>query len=187
MESGCKPLAIELTAKGVAPAKFAADAEAFFKGNDRVDIEASAAGVVLRGVWELDVDLAIEELKEALGVQIEHGPPQVLYREKARLLEPIMRVRLIVPEDSLGAIIGDLNRRRGTVQDMTGGDDGYCRLDSLAPLANIFGYINALRQLTKGRGKVDVDFHGYQRVPPVDPGPDPNEPAAAALRAPRSG
>ena len=185
--SGIKPLAIDLNAVGVSPEKFAADAAAALRDNERVEVEASAAGAILRGVWELDVDLAIEELKEALAVRIEWSPPLVLYKEGSRLLEPIMNVRLAVPDDSVGEVMADLVRRRSTLLGVWGDDEGYCRIDGLAPLANLFGYLNTLRQLTKGRGKVDVDFHGYQHVPPVDPGPDPNEPAAAALRAPRSG
>lgn len=185
--SGCKPLSIELTARGVPAAKFAADAVGVFHDNDRIEIEPSATGVVLRAIWELELECAVTELKEALGLEIEHGPPEILYRKESRLLEPIMRVCVTVPEDCIGEVIGDLNRRRATVQEVKGGGDGYCRIESLVPLGNIFGYFHVMQQLAKGKGKIDVDFHGYEHVPPFVPDPDPSTPAAAALRNRKAG
>lgn len=185
--SGDKALAVDLNAEGVAAEKFAADAATILKDNERLEVEASPSGVILRGVWEFDIEQAIEDLKEALAVRIEWSPSRIIYKEGPRLLEPIMKVRLKVPEDSLGDVIGDLTRRRGTIRETLGGDDGFCEIDSLAPLANMFGSFNAVQKMTGGRGKVDVDFHEYQHVPSSEPGPEPDEPTAAALRPPRAG
>jgi translation elongation factor EF-G len=184
--SGDKNLTVDLKADGLPPREFASAAATVLSGNERVEVEATETGLVLRGVWEWDVECAIEELTEALGVPIETRQPEILYRKETRLLEPVMKIRLTVPEDCIGDVIGDLSRRRGEIQDVRGGDDGYCRIDGIAPLANLFGYHNAVQQLAKGTAKLDIDFLGYQPVPPIGPEPNPNEPAAAALRARRA-
>lgn len=185
--NGFKPLAIDLTAKDVLPAKFAADAAVVFKDTDRIEVEPTAGGLLLRAIWEYDMEWAIEELQESLGLKIEHGPPQILYREEPRLLEPIMRVRLSVPEGSSGDVIGDLNRRRGVIEEPKADVGDFCRIDGLVPLANLFGYYYVLQRMTRGKGEVDVDFHGYEPVPPAGSDPEPSAPAAAALRARRTG
>ena len=86
--------------------------------------------------------------------------------EKAapRLLEPVMKVEVITPEDYVGDIIGDLNSRRGQV----GGMDqrGNARaIDAMVPLANMFGYINTLRSMSQGRAQYTMQFDHYEQVP----------------------
>ena len=86
--------------------------------------------------------------------------------EKAapRLLEPVMKVEVITPEDYVGDIIGDLNSRRGNV----GGMDqrGNARsIDAMVPLANMFGYINTLRSMSQGRAQYSMQFDHYEQVP----------------------
>lgn len=184
--SGYKPLAIDLTTEDALPAKFAADAAAVFKNSDRVEIEPTTAGLVLRAVWELEMDWAVEALKEALGLQIEHGPPRILYREESRLLEPIMQISVLVPANSVGEVIGDLSRRRGMVQGSESDGNNLSKIHGLVPLANIFGYFPTLQRMTGGKGKVHIDFHGYEHVPPHEPDPDPNQPSVAALRTRRT-
>lgn len=187
MMSGDMPLAIELKSPGKSPATLASDAAAVLKGNTRVEVEPTATGLTLRGVWESDIDHAIAELTETLGVEFEWDPPRILYREKPRLLEPVMQVRLSVPSDSVGKVVGDLTQRRASIQKVNERDDRDCRIDCLVPLANLFGYFSAMQRLTEGRGKVDVEFHTYQPVPPMGPEPDPGGAASAARRARRTG
>jgi elongation factor G len=86
--------------------------------------------------------------------------------EKAapRLLEPVMKVEVITPEEYVGDIIGDLNSRRGSV----GGMDqrGNARsIDAMVPLANMFGYINTLRSMSQGRAQYSMQFDHYEQVP----------------------
>ena len=86
--------------------------------------------------------------------------------EKAapRLLEPVMKVEVITPEEYVGDIIGDLNSRRGNV----GGMDqrGNARsIDAMVPLANMFGYINTLRSMSQGRAQYSMQFDHYEQVP----------------------
>ena len=81
-----------------------------------------------------------------------------------RLLEPVMKVEVLTPEDYVGDIIGDLNSRRGQV----GGMDqrGNARaIDAMVPLANMFGYINTLRSMSQGRAQYSMQFDHYEQVP----------------------
>ncbi|MBH73525.1 MAG: elongation factor G [Rhodospirillaceae bacterium] len=81
-----------------------------------------------------------------------------------KLLEPIMKVEVITPEEYMGDIIGDLNSRRGQV----GGMDqrGNARvIDAMVPLANMFGYINTLRSSSQGRAQFTMQFDHYEKVP----------------------
>ncbi len=80
------------------------------------------------------------------------------------LLEPIMKVEVTTPEESLGDVIGDLNSRRGQVLEMT--DQGSVKLvQALVPLASMFGYATDLRSLTQGRANYSMEFEKYQEVP----------------------
>jgi elongation factor G len=81
-----------------------------------------------------------------------------------KLLEPIMRVEVVTPEDYMGDVIGDLNSRRGQV---TGMDSrGNARvINAMVPLANMFGYVNTLRSLSKGRAQYSMQFDHYDPVP----------------------
>jgi elongation factor G len=80
------------------------------------------------------------------------------------LLEPIMKVEVVTPEDYMGDVIGDLNSRRGQVQGMD--SRGNARVvDAMVPLAAMFGYVNTLRSMTQGRASYSMEFHHYERVP----------------------
>jgi elongation factor G len=86
--------------------------------------------------------------------------------EKAgpRLLEPVMKVEVVTPEEYMGDIIGDLNSRRGNVQGMD--TRGNARvIDASVPLANMFGYVNTLRSMSQGRATFTMHFARYEEVP----------------------
>jgi elongation factor G len=86
--------------------------------------------------------------------------------ERARpvLLEPIMRVEVVTPEDYMGDVIGDLNSRRGQIQGMD--SRGNARVVSaMVPLANMFGYVNNLRSMSQGRATYTMHFDHYAQVP----------------------
>ncbi len=80
------------------------------------------------------------------------------------LMEPIMKVSVIVPEDYMGDVIGDLNSRRGRVEGM---DDigGGKMVRAFVPLAEMFGYSTDLRSKTQGRGNYSMFFDKYEQVP----------------------
>ena len=80
------------------------------------------------------------------------------------LLEPIMKVDVIVPEDYMGDVIGDLNSRRGQIQGMEA-RSGAQQIDALVPLSEMFGYATDLRSRTQGRGQYSMEPHSYVEVP----------------------
>ncbi|MFS0737397.1 elongation factor G [Sphingomonas sp. 1P06PA] len=80
------------------------------------------------------------------------------------LLEPVMKVEVVTPEDYLGDVIGDMNSRRGQIQgtDTRGNAQ---TVEAMVPLANMFGYVNALRSFTQGRASYSMQFSHYDEVP----------------------
>ncbi len=81
-----------------------------------------------------------------------------------KLLEPIMKVEIVTPEDYLGDVIGDLNSRRGQIQgtDTRGNAQA---VEAMVPLASMFGYVNQLRSFTQGRAQYSMQFSHYDEVP----------------------
>lgn len=81
-----------------------------------------------------------------------------------KLLEPIMKVEVVTPEDYLGDVIGDMNSRRGQIQgtDTRGNAQA---VTAMVPLANMFGYVNQLRSFTQGRAQYTMQFSHYDEVP----------------------
>jgi elongation factor G len=81
-----------------------------------------------------------------------------------KLLEPIMKVEIVTPEDYMGDIIGDLNSRRGQVNNMD--QQANARLiTAMVPLASMFGYVNTLRSMSQGRAQFTMQFDHYEQVP----------------------
>ena len=99
--------------------------------------------------FEIAARAAFRELKE-------QGDP--------RLLEPIMKVECVSPEEYVGSVIGDLNSRRGMIQgqDMRG---NATVINAMVPLANMFGYVNTLRSFSQGRASFTMQFSHYEEVP----------------------
>ena len=81
------------------------------------------------------------------------------------LLEPVMKVEVVTPEDYMGDVVGDLNRRRGKVNAMN--QRGNARvIEALVPLAEMFGYATELRSISQGRAAYSMVFEHYEEVPP---------------------
>jgi elongation factor G len=89
---------------------------------------------------------------------------EALQKGGSVLLEPIMRVEVVTPEEYTGSVIGDLNSRRGHIhgQDMRGNANV---VNAMVPLANMFGYVNVLRSMTQGRATFTMQFDHYEQVP----------------------
>jgi elongation factor G len=81
-----------------------------------------------------------------------------------QLLEPVMRVEVVTPEDYMGDIIGDLNSRRGQITGMEPRGNGQV-INAVVPLATMFGYVNTLRSLSQGRAQFTMHFDHYEPVP----------------------
>ena len=80
------------------------------------------------------------------------------------LMEPIMKVEVVTPEESMGDVIGDLNKRRGQVEGMETSRSGARIIKATAPLAEMFGYVTALRTITSGRATSTMSFSHYAEV-----------------------
>ena len=84
------------------------------------------------------------------------------------LLEPIMKLQVIVPEEFMGDVIGDINSKRGRIEDIEERGEGEMRIkviNGYVPLASMFGYATSLRSMTQGRGTFTMEFHHYEEVP----------------------
>ncbi len=93
----------------------------------------------------------------------------IAFKEAAKhadpvLLEPVMEVEVVTPEEYLGDVIGDLNSRRGKIEEINMRKDGQV-VRALVPLAEMFGYATRLRSLTQGRAIYTMQFHHYEEVP----------------------
>ncbi|AIL12567.1 elongation factor G [Candidatus Paracaedimonas acanthamoebae] len=81
-----------------------------------------------------------------------------------KLLEPVMKVEVVTPEEYMGDVIGDLNSRRGQISGMD--QRGNARVvNAMVPLANLFGYVNTLRSMSQGRAQFTMHFDHYEQVP----------------------
>jgi elongation factor G len=107
-----------------------------------------------------DVDSSVLAFEIAARAAMRDG----LKKAGAKLLEPIMKVEVVTPEDYTGGIIGDLTSRRGHVQgqDTRGNANA---ITAMVPLANMFGYINTLRSMSSGRAQFTMQFDHYDAVP----------------------
>jgi elongation factor G len=89
-------------------------------------------------------------------------------RAKLVLLEPIMRLQVITPEQFMGDVIGDINSKRGRVENMADRGEGISRvkiIDAKVPLSEMFGYATSLRSMTQGRANFTMEFNHYEEVP----------------------
>ncbi len=89
---------------------------------------------------------------------------QSMPKAGAQLIEPIMKVDVFTPDDHVGDVIGDLNRRRGMIKDQDAGVTGV-RIKAEVPLSEMFGYIGQLRTMTSGRGQFSMEFSHYLPCP----------------------
>jgi elongation factor G len=127
---------------------------------------------VLAGFPVLDVEVelfdggfhAVDSSAIAFEIAAKGAFRQSMPKAGAQLLEPIMKVDVFSPEDHVGDVIGDLNRRRGMIKDQEPGVTGV-RIKADVPLSEMFGYIGTLRTMTSGRGQFSMEFAHYAPCP----------------------
>ncbi len=127
---------------------------------------------VLAGFPTLDVEVelfdggfhAVDSSAIAFEIAAKGAFRQSMPKAGAQLLEPIMNVDVFTPEDNVGDVIGDLNRRRGMIKDQQAGTTGV-RIKADVPLSEMFGYIGHLRTITSGRGQFSMEFAHYSACP----------------------
>ncbi|MGB1278755.1 MAG: elongation factor G [Vibrio cyclitrophicus] len=127
---------------------------------------------VLAGFPVLDVEVelfdggfhAVDSSAIAFEIAAKGAFRQSMPKAGAQLLEPIMNVDVFTPDDHVGDVIGDLNRRRGMIKDQQAGVTGV-RIKADVPLSEMFGYIGHLRTITSGRGQFSMEFAQYAPCP----------------------
>jgi elongation factor G len=121
-----------------------------------------------------DVDSSLLAFEIAARAAFKEG----LLKAQCKLLEPVMKVEVVTPEEHLGDCIGDLNSRRGQIQGMEARGNAQV-INAMVPLANMFGYVNTLRSMTEGRATYSVTFDHYAPIPMPPDDDDPSAPAVA--------
>jgi elongation factor G len=93
---------------------------------------------------------------------------EAVRRANPIILEPIMKVNVITPENFMGDVVGDLNSKRGVIREMGDRGEGNARvkvIDAEAPLSAMFGYATQLRSMSQGRANYSMEFGHYAEVP----------------------
>ncbi len=127
---------------------------------------------VLAGFPVLDVEIelydgsfhAVDSSAVAFEIAAKGAFRQSIPKAGPQLIEPIMKVDVFTPDDHVGDVIGDLNRRRGMIKDQEAGVTGV-RIKADVPLSEMFGYIGSLRTMTSGRGQFSMEFSHYLPCP----------------------
>lgn len=127
---------------------------------------------VLAGFPVLDVKItlmdgayhAVDSSAMAFELAAKGAFRQTMPKAGAQLMEPIMKIDVFTPEDHVGDVIGDMNRRRGMIKSQEAGPTGV-RIKVDAPLSEMFGYIGDLRTMTSGRGQFSMEFSHYMPCP----------------------
>ncbi len=139
-------------------------------------IEKGFAGMMEQGplagfpVLDVEVELfdggfhAVDSSAIAFEIAAKGAFRQSMPKAGPQLLEPIMKVDVFTPDDNVGDVIGDLNRRRGMIKDQEAGAMGV-RIKADVPLSEMFGYIGHLRTITSGRGQFSMEFSHYSACP----------------------
>ncbi|PWE16558.1 elongation factor G [Marinicauda salina] len=107
-----------------------------------------------------DVDSSVLAFEIASRAAMKEAKPNL----KLKLLEPVMKVEVVTPDEYTGTVIGDLNSRRGQIRDQEMRGNATV-VNAMVPLANMFGYVNTLRSATQGRAQYTMQFDHYEPVP----------------------
>ncbi len=124
-------------------------------GYSLVDVRA----ILLEGRWDEETSSEI-----AFKVAATAAFRDAVERAQPVLLEPVMKVEVVVPETATGEVIGDLNARGASIERMESRAGGFQVIQAAVPLAKMFGYVTDIRSLTQGRGTFTMEFHHYAPV-----------------------
>ncbi|MBC7235301.1 MAG: elongation factor G [Chloroflexi bacterium] len=139
----------------------------------RAAVEESLAAGVLAGYPIVDIRVTLVDAMFVEGETSEaafHSAASIAFNKGVReagpvLLEPIMRIEVVAPEENTGDVIADMNARRGEIQGMEPLPGGVQAIRGLVPLAEMFGYATDVRSVTQGRGAFTMEFDHYAPVP----------------------
>lgn len=139
----------------------------------RRGVESGMDSGVLLGYPVVDAQVALvdgsyheeDSTEQAFGVAANIALRQASLEADPVLLEPIMALEIVLPEEYLGEVINDLNVKRAQIHGMNAMENGLQAVQALVPLAEMFGYSTDLRSATQGRANFTMQFHSYERVP----------------------
>jgi elongation factor G len=128
---------------------------------------------VMAGYQVVDVEVTlfdgsyhdVDSSEAAFKIAGSKGVKNAMRKASPVLLEPIMKVEVTTPETSMGDVVGDLNAKRGQIQEMIDRVQGIKVIHAMVPLAEMFGYATSLRSMTKGRASYSMEFDHYEEVP----------------------
>ncbi len=135
-------------------------------------VEGAASAGVIAGFPMIDFHIALVDGashdvdSSALAFEIASRAAlrEAVLKAAPKLLEPLMRVEVVTPENYMGDVIGDLNARRGQIGGMEQRGNAHV-INAMVPLATMFGYVNNLRSITQGRATYTMHFDHYEPVP----------------------
>ena len=150
---------------GVVPSEYV---PAIQKGTQEAMDNGIIAGYPIVDVKAVVYDGSYHEVdssEAAFKIAASMGFKEACRKAKPVILEPVMKVEVVTPEQFMGDVMGDLNSKRATIKEMT--DRGTAKvIDSEVPLASMFGYATTLRSMTQGRASYNMEFSHYAQVPP---------------------
>ncbi len=149
---------------GAVPKEFVPGVEKGVRAASEVGVLAGFPVIDLRVVLYDGAYHEVDSSVLAFDIAARAAFKEGVMRAEPKLLEPIMRVEVVTPEEYLGDVIGDLNSRRGQVTGMDSRGNGRV-VAAMVPLANMFGYVNTLRSMSQGRAQFTMHFDHYEQVP----------------------
>jgi elongation factor G len=139
-----------------------------WKGVESVLGNGVLAGFPVQGIRAVLLDGAFHDVDSsvlAFEIAGRAATREGLRKAASRLMEPLMFVEVVTPEEYMGDVIGDINSRRGQIQEL--GERGNMKtVECMVPLANMFQYVSTLRSMTKGRASYSMELASYDFVPP---------------------
>lgn len=155
---------VDKTSGGVIPKEYISSIDAGIQGAMSGGVLAGYQLVDLRATLTFGSYHDVDSSEMAFKIAGSMALKEAAQKAKAILLEPIMAVEVVTPEDYMGDVIGDLSGRRGKVEGMDQQGNGQV-IRAQVPLAEMFGYSTDLRSRTQGRAVYSMQFHSYQEVP----------------------
>ena len=141
------PLSILVSPVAVLPSVLAASTQLGISNTSRFALDRVDSGIVIRGVWERDIQLGVEQLRNTSSCEFRLSSLKVNYVENGDMQEPVLTITVHSPADYLGDILGDLNKRRGFPLGIQDSGDGNL-VSANVPLAELIGYERDLSALT---------------------------------------
>lgn len=139
-----------------------------WKGVESVLGNGVLAGFPVQGLKAILVDGAFHDVDSsvlAFEIAGRAATREGLRKAASRLMEPLMKVEVVTPEEYMGDVIGDINSRRGQIQELS--ERGNMKtVEALVPLASMFQYVSSLRSMSKGRASYSMELATYDFVPP---------------------